>query len=466
MKTRNFANLGNGTAAAINSGTIGVQKDKIVHLDPNAEILYDPEENIRNGQLIDDSIEGLVELRQTLDEEQLQPIRVYPLPPHKLDPAKPAMKYGIGFGHRRTLACRLTSDDSPLITGKARKVSAVIDVDWLKKGRSYRLRCQIRENTARVDLNPVELGQALRDYQRELGEEEKRHVSQAELMDVYGLKEKTVYNLLKAADLHQIARDVCHRQLLNDLDTMITFDVICKANEPLAQAIYESLQKEGAPSNRSLIRQARILAEDKEYVFDAQSFEWPGSVEKVGVKPPTAVQVDPVVPESAGQGASPALHPSPEHPANEPLSNGGSASGAGQEKPSDQMPDNGGSGANTVPVNLAATQNPVVPPAQEAGQGGQAPEKLNGVAGSPPSDQLASPQVAPATLEPVAGKAPVIVVEFKMGAEASATFTGELLVGRKAKGASNGVVAYLNEGREEQTEVPLKYIHLVSINHL
>ena len=122
MKTRNFANLGNGTAAAINSGTIGVQKDKIVHLDPNAEILYDPEENIRNGQLIDDSIEGLVELRQTLDEEQLQPIRVYPLPPHKLDPAKPAMKYGIGFGHRRTLACRLTSDDSPLITGKARKV--------------------------------------------------------------------------------------------------------------------------------------------------------------------------------------------------------------------------------------------------------------------------------------------------------------------------------------------------------
>lgn len=52
-----------------------------------------------------------------------------------------------------------------------------------------------------------------------------------------------------------------------------------------------------------------------------------------------------------------------------------------------------------------------------------------------------------------------------MGAEAASSFTGELLIGHKAKGSSNGMVAYLNDGREELIEVPLKFINLVSINH-
>ena len=46
MKTRNFANLGGNSAGALNAGTIGIQKDKIVHLDPLTEILYDPVENL------------------------------------------------------------------------------------------------------------------------------------------------------------------------------------------------------------------------------------------------------------------------------------------------------------------------------------------------------------------------------------------------------------------------------------
>ena len=101
---RNFAALGSGSAAAVNAGTIGIQKDKVVHLDPNAEILYDPADNVRNGKVVDDSIEGLIELRLTMDgSEQLQNIRVYPLPPEKLDPKKPLLKYGVAYGHRRKI---------------------------------------------------------------------------------------------------------------------------------------------------------------------------------------------------------------------------------------------------------------------------------------------------------------------------------------------------------------------------
>lgn len=472
MKTRNFSNFGGGTAAAVNSGTIGIQKDKIVHLDPQTEILYDPVENIRNGKLIDDSLDGLVALRHTIDEEQLQPIRVYPLPPEKLDPSKPAMKYGIGFGHRRTLACRLTSDDSPLIGGKARKVAAVIDIDWLKKGKSYRLRCQIRENTARVELNPVELGQALRDYQRELSEEEKRHVSQAELMEAYGLKEKTVYNLLKASEFHQIAKDVCHRQLLKDLDTMVTFDLICKANEQLGRAIFESLKVENAPNNRSLIRSARILAEDEAYVFDPATWEWPASVERAGAKPATVSQPPPAA--NTGNGPGHDLPPASSQQDGAGNSHGG-ASGPGNSPA--PIPPAGNQGGGDSELNKApAPQTPASSEPQKAGQGGQSGEggqqasELNGsnserVPGAQPAQPPAAPQGTQSPQDTGAGKGPIIMVEFKMGSEAATTFNGELLIGHKAKGASNGVVAYLNDGREEQIEVPLRHINLVSINH-
>lgn len=464
MKSRNFAALGANTAAQLNAGTIGVTKDKIVHLDPEAEILYDPAENIRNGKVVDDSLEGLVELRLTIDEaEQLQPIRVYPLPPEKLDPSKPNMKYGIGFGHRRTLSCRLTDADSPLIKGKARKVAATIDVDWLKKGRSYRLRCQIHENTSRVELNPVEFGQALLDYQQELSKEEKRHVSQKELMLVYNLKEKTVYNLLKAAEFHQIAKDVCHRKLLSDLDTMVTFDVICKANEPLAHAIYESLQQEGAPSNRSLIRQAKVMAEDKDYKFDPLTWAWPESVEKSAPTPPLVVH-------AAGGSGEGQMAPTSSLPGAGAGADqgGGAASGGGQAD--DKSGEALGSSAAQNQMGASQLEQGSQEPGRKPGSegGSNAPEGGSGSAPSlPPTTQQPAtpPAPAPAPAAQQLGTAPIIMVEFKMAADAPKAFTGELLVGKKAKGASNGVVAYLNEGREEQIEVPLKHISLVSIHH-
>lgn len=472
MKSRNFGNLSGNSAASLNSGTIGIQKDKIVHLDPLTEILYDPEENIRNGKVVDDSLEGLVELRQTIDEEQLQPIRVYPLPPNKLDPAKPAMKYGIGFGHRRTLACRLTNEDSPLIPGKARKVAAVIDVDWLKKGKSYRLRCQIRENTQRLDLNPVELGQALRDYQRELSEEEKRHVSQAELMEAYRLKEKTVYNLLKAAEFHDVAKEVCHRRLLKDLDVLVTFDQICKANEPLGRAMYESMKVDDAPRHRSLIRLAKTMAEDPSYVFDPKTWAWPASVEQSGVKPMPVAQMP--APANAGQLPSSELPPAG---AQQPIggANGGNDTGAGQGHNSQEL-GSGGANVNTEPNKASAGPAPAGPAAQEPGQGGQTyhgGQQSSNEAGGGQSSAPANPAPQPAANPQPAlnghgsdlSKGPIIMVEFKMGAEAASSFTGELLIGHKAKGSSNGMVAYLNDGREELIEVPLKFINLVSINH-
>lgn len=460
MKTPNFGNLGTNTAAALNSGTLGVNKDKIVHLDPVTEILYDPEENIRNGKVIDDSLDNLVALRLGIDGEQLQAIRVYPLPANKLDPAKPAMKYGIAFGHRRTLACRLTSEDSPLIKGNARKVKAVIDVNWLKKGRAYRLRCQIEENTQRLDLNPVELGQALREYQRELSQEEGRHISQADLMKAYHLKEKTVYNLLKAADFHQIAKDLCHGQLLNDLDTMVTFDAICKVNEPLGRAIYESLNAEGAPSHRSLIRKARILADDKDYVFDPLSWEWPGSVEHVGAKPATVLQM----PATANVGQGP-------NPSTPPVEPNQSADVASNGQTSNPKPGTEGAGANTEQTNTPQTPSRATPPAKEPGDDNR--EGGNGggtdAVGTQPTTQARNPaaQTAPIPQGANTGLGPIIMVEFKMGAEASSTFHGELLVDRDhiAKRSGHGVVAYLNDGREELIEVPLQHIKLLSLNH-
>ena len=62
-------------------------------------------------------------------------------------------------------------------------------------------------------------------------------------------------------------------------------------------------------------------------------------------------------------------------------------------------------------------------------------------------------------------KGAIIMVSFKMGADAKDTFTGELLVSRRAKATSMGVVAYLAEGKEETIEVPLKFVELVSINN-
>lgn len=469
---RNLAALGGGTAAGVNAGALVNQSDKIIHLDPTNEILYDPAENIRNGKVVDDSIDGLIDLRLTIEgSKQLQPIRVYPLPQSKLDPSKPALKYGIAVGHRRTLCSRLTSADHPAISDLPRKVAAIIDTDWLKKGRAYQLRCQIHENTARVDLNPVELGQALLDYKRELSAEEKRVVPQHELMEVYGLPEKTVYLLLKAAEFHQIAKDACHLKLLTDLDSLNTFDLTCKANEQLGQAIFESLKVEGAPSTRILLRAARTLAESEGYTFDKASWSWPATVEAVGSKPAGPVQALP--PASAGQHS-----PATQAPASVQGTQAGAGStNLGNTAGSDETGKHG-DGAIDPQATNTSSDSTNSSGTQGAGQANQPPANL------PPANPLPAggtqetggakepAEQAPNAQAPAAGPAAgaangaIIMVEFKMGADAKKDFTGELILNKKAKSPSMGVVAYLNEeGREELIDVPLKLMNLVSINH-
>lgn len=445
---RNLAALGGGTAAGVNAGTLVNQTDKIVHLDPTAEILYLPEENIRNGKVVDDNIDGLIKLRLTIEgSKQLQPIRVYPLPPHLLDPSKPALKYGIAVGHRRTLCSRLTSADHPLISDLPRKVAAVIDTDWLKRGRSYQLRCQIHENTARVDLNPVELGKALLDYKTELASEEKRLVPQTELMEVYGLPEKTVYLLLKAAEFHDIAKDACHLKLISDLDVMNTFNSICVANEELGRAIFQSLQKDGAPNSRSLMRQAKSLAESKDFVFDETTWSWPASVE-VAAKPATKAPATATTTQAqapginSGKQATEAKQVGAETPTEADVQ-------TRQQRDGKQEQDTSASDLEAKQqVDVSGSNTPAGPSDQNDRTGssstvpGQSAAGLSGAAKA------------------------IIMVEFKMGAEAKKVFTGELIVTMKSKAPSMGVVAYVNdEGREEQVDVPLKLISIVSINH-
>lgn len=459
---RNLGALGGSSAAGVNGGLLGNQADKIVHLDPVNEILYDPAENIRNGKYVDDNLEGLIALRLTIEgSKQLQPIRVYVLPPEKRDPKKPALKYGIAVGHRRTLCSRLTSADHPAIGAMPRKVAAVIDSDWFKNGRSYQLRCQIHENTARLDLNPVELGQALLAYKNELEDEEKRKVPQRELMDVFGLPEKTVYLLLKAAEFHPIAKEVCHQKLLTDLDTLNTFDLTCKANEAMGQAIFESLKEEGAPSTRVLFRQARQLAESKDFTFDAKSWSWPDTVEKGASKSTQASTQTPVTEEVS--------QPQTESNAAAQQNATDQASQKNAHQRTAEAPINKGKAAEDAESNKGETKSEQRDNEQHHGSAGTGNP---GQASAPPANpghgqaqQTAKGTGVEHAQTGLSGQA-VIMVEFKMGEEASKLFTGELMVGQKPKAPSMGIVHYLNEeGREELIDVPLKLMKLLSINH-
>jgi hypothetical protein len=443
MKERSFKNLGNATAASVNAGTIGVQKDRVVFLDPINEIFYDPKANIRNGEVVNDSLEGLVSLRLTLDgAEQLQPIRVYPLPPDQLDPAKPQMKYGIAYGHRRTLCCRLTSADHAGIGKQPRKVAAVIDVEWLNHPSSYRLACQIHENTAKVDLNPVELGQALADYKAEFKKETGKTLSHGDLGQLFGHKDKTVYALLRAADFHQIAKDACHGKHLTDLDALLTLNQICTINEPMGEAIFASLRVDGAPKSRTILRQAQELAAKDGYVFSKAGWVWPDSV--VEAKAISGM------PENNQEQPPQSLHEA----LGVQQSSGDGQGGAGNL-------DN--QGINTVKSVVPESQN--LPAAETAQANTPSNPPNSSPAATAGANAKPSEAVAPIPPSP-APKGPILMVEFKMGTVADQVFTGELLLASQSKSTNLAVVAYLNEGgREETIEVPLNCITLVSLIH-
>lgn len=214
----------------------------------------------------------------------------------------------------------------------------------------------------------------------------------------------------------------------------------------------------GAPNNRSLIRQARVLAEDESYKFNPEAWVWPdsvvGVVEKQGSQPPAkpnpAIAPPQVVvgaaEQAAGQGSQLAG-----------ASTGSDASakegaGNGSQEPA-SVEQTGGAKLAGAP-NVPQTQTAVPP--SNAGAGA---ETVESASSTQPQETNESPSNQ-------AAASPIIMVEFKMGAEAKTMFTGELLVSRKPKATSAGVVAYLNEeGREEVIEVPLAHIALVSINH-
>lgn len=447
---RNFGALSGGSAAAVNAGTIGTQKDKIVFLDANAEILYDPSLNVRNEKKVDDDLDGLIRLRLSMDDtDQAQAIRVYPLPKSSLDPNKPQMKYGVAYGHRRMLACRLTSKDSPEIGDLPRKVQAIIDVDWLTRLNSARVLFQIEENFQREDLNYVELGEAIQLYRRERELEEGRSIPQRELNQKWKkLTEKTLGYLIQAANFHELAKTACHDTVLTDLDSLVTFDAICKANEEYARAIFTSLLDKAAPRTRALIRQAKLKIESEpEFKVDPETWVWPDTVATRPANQSAAQTIPPVVqsPPSAPAGGVPSDSPQSQRNVN----NAGAGSEGGTENP-----DASGGSQQSLKAGPESRKQDQTPTSTAQSK-----------------DQASNPGVATVQQQPDnSGRKPslnsaVVMVNFKMGGEAKNSFNGELLVGARTSAPNIGKVAYLLDGKEETVDVPLKYVEIVSISH-
>lgn len=430
-----FGSIGVETAAAANStGLPGSKKDTLVWLDPVKEVLYLPKENIRNEEALESNIDALLAMRTTLDREgQLQAIRVYPLPPELLDSNNKDLKYAVAYGHRRLLSCRLTSADSALIGGATRKIMALVDNDWLAKSESERVRCQLTENIVRVDLNFVEEGEALRRYREALGREENRPVPQRELCEIFGVAEKTLGQLLQAAEFDELAKKACNLKVMTDLDSLVSFDLICKINPAFGLAIYTSLEDESAPRNRTLIRAAKTFIETTpDYKLD-ENWAWPETVTVMTAKKVDAAVQKPLARPATPQGA-----------VENTASTSSNSDSNANTKNSSTADD---SGAKTDQVSSSS-----VP----AGDGLVALE-FPGAGAKPPASPVVKSGGVP--------KTPLLLVSFKMGDEASNLFNGELRLDVPAKNPSLASVSYLDTGRETIVEVPLRFITLISISH-
>lgn len=467
---RDIAKLaGMGNAASVNiGGGVGPSKDKLLYLDPNEEIFYDPKKNIRNHKALVRHRERLIALRVTIDNEgQIQPIKVYLLPPEMLDPKRPKMKYGICVGHRRTLASRLTSADSELIlTSTPRKVTALLETDWINRGESRQIEGQFVENEEQEPLNFVEKGEGLRKWQEAVYRETGKRPSQREMLQKWPrYKEKTLGYLMQAAEFDDLAKEACHESVISDLDSLVTFDAVCKAHPEFAQAMYKSLEDPEAPRTRALIRAAKTLVEaNPEYIVDHAAWAWPDVVQEIAK--PKPAPVEPAQPQqTVGQQPNVAAAPvAPVTPAG-PASTETPAS-AGVKGASNDGAENSGNNASNV-VDLPFKQ-----PSHTGGEDGvntqtgkQTPAPIEGAGNAAESGQKGAQASNVAPQPQSKAPQPVVMVSFKMGDEATQEFNGELVLGKRAKTASMGVVAYLNEGREETIEVPLKHINLLSINH-
>lgn len=434
---KDLSKLAGASAFSLNSGKDIATKNAVISLDPVREILYLPAYNVRTKESIDASMDALVSLRKALDEHgQSQPIKVYPLPKELLDPTKPKMKYGICIGHRRTLACRLTKDDHADLDIKPRPVQAVVFEKWLEMSPFDRIRYQLSENNDRDPLNFVDEGKAivqLREaYQAEHGEK----LTQEQLAEIYNRPSRTIWALLKASEFHDYARTACFNKYLTDLDTLVTFDAIVKGSEELGSLILEAIKNPEAPVGRSLFNDVKKQMEEGKYdSLDSATFVWPDTVIANKAASAPAVATAPVV-----------------QPGNVP----GSAAPVNTATPnvSNAAP------VETAPVAPSISTEQVAPVTQQD----QAPTVV--AADTTEPAHKTSAHFAEQSKRVPSGEHGLIMVQFKMGAEATNTFSGELLTDRRAKSPNKGVVAYIGDsGREEEVEVPVGLITIISINH-
>jgi hypothetical protein len=442
---RDFGRLvAHGNAAAANVGSLesSVNKDKLLYLDPVNDIVYLPENNTRSEEVVEYEKAELIEFRLEMDAVgQLQEVVLYPLPPElckKLN-KKPGT-YGIAFGHLRVLSSRLTSKDDPRIGPTPRKVMARVDDQWLNKKSSERLLSQIQENSRRRPLNFVEEGMAIRRLRDELSEELGRKVSQRELLEYLpGKTEKTLGYLMQAADFNPLVKTACHRKMLTDLDSLVTFDGIAKLREDVAEQIFITLEDPQAPRLRSIFRTVKMkLEQEPGFAFDVESWDWPAMFEEQ--KASTSA------PATASPGAG-----TPEVPVTTQTRQGvaGAGEGTGQAGVADAA------GVHELEFKTPATDS------SEAG-GTKAPSEsaTDTGAGVNTTAKSGEPKAAAEADKHVL---PVIMVRFKMAIEAKTTFTGQLLLDQVPKSASLGTVAYLEKGIEKTIDVPLKLIEIVSI---
>lgn len=443
---RDFGNLtSQGSAAAANSGSLmnAGKTNQVLLLDPDKEIYYDPTKNVRNKKTI--SKESLVNLRLSMDKsEQLQSIRVYPLPADdlkRLGYKKDETIYGIAFGHRRVLACRLTSKDDPRIGDRPRKVLCVNDPKWVSRPESEKIQSQADENISREPLNFVEEGEMIRNWREVRSAETGKAIPQTKLMEQFQKKEKTIYYLLQAAEFDELAKDACHLRILTDLDSLATFDTIVKTNSVFAQTVYDSLQDPEAPRTRSLIRAAKTYIENNpEYVPDSKTWKWPETVLEGGAKS-GSIQVSKTNHETdASPGGDVGVNDHKRSPSNS------STNSQNEPKSKVHSDDNG-------PVDI---QYPPESQQQSVEPRSQASTNITSDAsqGKPARETAINPGIS----------LPTLMVSFKMAKEAELSFTGQLMLDKTAKVQTSAVVAYLNEGVEEEIDVPLKFITLLSIN--
>lgn len=442
-----FGNLRNApTPGAVNTGGLAAaaQKDRVIFLDPDADILYDPDQNVRLHKRMNKG--RLINLRLSIERDgQLQSIRVYPLP--GVDPSKTKPAYGIAVGHRRVLSCRLTKADDPRIPETPRKIACVVDNDWLALTASAQLLIRLSENRDREDLDFVEEGRGIKQFREKIFEETGKRLTQRELSEIFKVPEKTLALLLFAAEFDGFALDASSEQLITDLDSLVSFDRICKANPKVGELIYKSLKDPEAPRTRSLIRAASAFIEANPG-YSGENWSWPETV-AAQVKQPTApAHVAPQPPASQPVAGAEVPH----HGGTQPSIPGATENQDAGAATATPNPAVGAVGGSSVDVNtpsqppVAPTASAPAPATQPVASGGVSPQPhLNGSAHA------------------IAAALPTFIVNVEQ--EGQKPLSGRLILEKPSKSPSMAWVKFHKDGSDRDDEFPVSKIRIISITH-